>query len=178
MKRKEEYDFLSIRVTDYKAYVDASINHDVRDKRYYHDDAKVYKFSSHVEITGICTWPEEKEGDEYVMTIYGSEIRTGDFDLTLSDCHVLDERSIPKFKKVRGKEVPIYDVPKGLGTIEKQRGIALWSGCLWVSPQGITNMLNLLPNVTPLYMFIHERNIERNRWIVGFTLQTSDPAEE
>ena len=50
------------------------------------------------------------------MTIYGHEIRPGDFELTLSDCHVMDEHWSPKYKRVRGKDIPVYDVPKGPGT--------------------------------------------------------------
>jgi len=178
MAIKNEYNFLAIKVTDYKAYVDASINYEVRDKRYYSRDAKVYQFSSHVEIEGICTWPEEREGDEYTMTIYGHETHSGNFELTLSDCHVMDEHWSPKYKRVRGKDMPVYDVPNGLGTLDKVRGVAAWTGCIWVPQDTITNMLSLLPVVNPLYIFIHENKIERHRWIVGFTLQTTDPAEE
>ena len=178
MVTKDEYNFLSIKVSNYKAYVDAAINYEVRDKRHYHSDAKVYRFSSHVEIDGICTWPEEREGDEYSMTIYGNEIHPGDFKLSLSDCHVKDENWSLKYKRVRGKDVPIYDVPKGLGTLDKVRGVAAWAGNIWVPETTITNMLSLLPVVNPLYIFIHENKIERHRWIVGLTLQTTDPAEE
>lgn len=122
MAKRDVYSFFAINVSSYKAFVDASINYEVRDKRHYSGDAKVYKFSSNIEIEGICTWPEERAGDKYTFTIYGQEIRPGDFELSLSDCHVVDENWIPKYKKVRGKDVPVYDVPKGLGTLEKIRG--------------------------------------------------------
>ena len=178
MAKKDEYSFLAIKVLSYKAYVDASINYEVRDKCHYSNDAKIYKFSSHLEIEGICTWPEEREGDEYAITIYGHEIRQGDFELTLSDCNVMDEHWSPKYKRVRGKDVPVYDVPKGMGTLNKVRGAALWTGCIWVPTSTITNMLNLLTAVTLLYIAIHENKIERHRWIVGLTLQTTDPADE
>jgi len=91
---------------------------------------------------------------------------------------VRNEDSTHKYRRVRGKDLPVYDIPKGLGTLEKVRGEALWTGCLWVKQETVTQMLSLLPVVKPLYMFVHERKIEHHRWIVGFTVQTSDPSEE
>jgi len=177
MKRKEEYDFLSIKISNYRAYVDAGINHEVRVKKYQYDDAKIYEFSSHVIISGICNWPEEREGDEYEFTVYGSN---KDFDITLKECHVFGKDGMRQYKKIRGKEVPVYDIPKGLGTIDKVRGVDLWDGNIWVTPQTASSMQGLLSSssIDSLYVFVHERKIERNRWVVGFTLQTSDPSNE
>ena len=47
-----------------------------------------------------------------------------------------------------------------------------------MAPHIVSDMLLLLPQVRPLYVGIHEMKVERNRWIVGLTLQTTDPAEE
>jgi hypothetical protein len=176
--KKDEYEFLSIEITNYKAYVNASINYEVMDKRHYYDDAKVYDFGSHLEIEGICNYPEEREGDEHHITIYSTERSFRDFELTLSDCQVRNEDSTLKYRRVRGKDVPVYNIPKGLGTLEKVRGEPLWTGCLWVKQETVTQVLSLLPVVKPLYMYIHERKIDRHRWIVNFAVQTSDPAEE
>jgi len=81
-------------------------------------------------------------------------------------------------RKVRGQDIPIYDVPKGIGIIEKQRGVNVWSCCAWVSPQMVTDMLSLLPNVKPMYVSVQEHKVGRNRWVAGMSLQTSDPAED
>ncbi len=74
--------------------------------------------------------------------------------------------------------MPVYDVPKGIGYIERQRGIRVWWGCVWVKQQTVSDMLNLLPNVRPLFIMIHERRIGRTRWIIGLTLDTKNPDEE
>tara|TARA_R110002096_G_scaffold61399_4_gene152604 strand:+ start:5253 stop:5549 length:297 start_codon:yes stop_codon:yes gene_type:complete len=98
--------------------------------------------------------------------------------LTLADCHICDDKGSPKYRKVRGKEIPIYDIPKGIGRLERQRGTTNWLGNVWVSPQSVTDMLALLPNVKPLFLTIHEMRAERNHWIVGLTLQTKKPEDE
>lgn len=175
---KDEYRFLSARITDYKAYIDSSINYEVRDRHHYRDNAKVYKFMTRLEVCAVCTYPDDIEDHELYMTIYGDESGQGDFDLTLSGCHVRDNTGAHKYRKIRGKEVPVYDVPKGLGLFEKQRGENKWNSAIWVSPETITNMLTLLPTVKPLYISIHVRTVERNDWVVGFTLQTSNPDQE
>ena len=112
------------------------------------------------------------------LTIYGSDSRHSDFELTLADCQVSDGNGMLKYCKVRGKEVPVYDVPKGIGYIERQRGTRIWMGCVWVKQQTVTDMLTLLPNVRPLFIAIHERHISRNRWIVGLTLLTKNPEDD
>lgn len=74
--------------------------------------------------------------------------------------------------------MPVYDVPKGIGHIEQQRGTKIWTGWTWVSPRSVADMLILLPHVKPLFIQIHELKIARLRWIISMSLQTSDPAEE
>ena len=59
MAKKDEYSFLAIKVSNYKASVDASINYEVRHKRHYSSDAKVYKFSSHIESEDLRIWHED-----------------------------------------------------------------------------------------------------------------------
>ena len=51
------------------------------------------------------------------------------------------------YLRVRGEEVSVYDVPKGMGLIEKARGSKKWSGFCWVSPGTVSDMLALLPHV-------------------------------
>ena len=72
-KAVEEYSLVSIRLQNYKARVGASINHRARDKRYQHDELRVYQFDSYLEIDGVCTYPENREGDKYQITVYGDQ---------------------------------------------------------------------------------------------------------
>jgi len=177
-KPVEKYELLAVKLTEFKASVDATINYEVRDKRHYQSDANVYSFSSSVELEGVCNYPEEREGEKYLLTIYGGEMRAGQFDVTLSDCQVRDDDGMLKYRKVRGNEIPIYEVPKGIGPLERVRGTKDWTGWCWVSPRTLSDMLALLPNVRPLYISIHEHKLGRHRFINALTLQTTDPAEE
>jgi len=126
----------------------------------------------------VCIYPDEREGQKYSFTVYGREIHAVEFDATLSDCHVRDEDGTPKCRRARGKDIPVYEVPQGIGGIERVRGTMDWSGWCWISPRAVSDMLALFPNASPLYISLHERRIGRNRWINGLTLQTTDPAEE
>lgn len=177
-KPGEEYAILGIQVTGYIARVDASINYEVRDPHHFYEDAEIYKFGTSLEIDGVCTYPDERAGEEYQFTIYGTEPGSGRFDLKLDDCHTRDEDGTRAYHVNRDKETPVYDVPKGIGPLERRRKTQPWLGWCWVSPPVVTDMLTLLPNVNPLFVQIHEIKIGRKRWIVGLTLQTSDPSEE
>ncbi len=183
VKRKKttvvEYTLLGAKVTGFSAHVDASINHEVRDPRRYVDDAKVYQFDSYLDIEGTSTYPDDRAGDPYHITVYGSEPYSGNFSSTLADFHVRDKDGSPKYRKVRGKEIPVYNVPEGIGSLERQKGTQAWCGRVWVRSQTVTDMLVLLSSHTsPLFIAIHEHKMGRNCWIVGLTLQTTDPAEE
>ena len=91
---------------------------------------------------------------------------------------VMYENSSFKYRKVSGRSLPVYDIPEGLGLLDKDRGTRNWNGWLWVPEQTLTQMLILLTNVKPLYLEIHERKVKRTRWINGLRVQTTDPNEE
>lgn len=173
-----EYELLSIALSGYRASVDASINHKARDKRYQYADPSIYEFQSSLELEGVCDYPDERSGDRYFIKVNGWETEEGEFEARLSDRHVRNEDGTRKYRKVRGEEIPVYDVPEGLGLIEKVRGTKEWSGFCWVSPRTVSDMLALLPQVRPLYISIHERKVGRTRWINELSLQMSHPGYE
>ncbi len=150
----------------------------MRNPKRYRDNAKVYEFHSQLELNGIFKYPDERIDEKFQLTVYGRDLDHPEFALTLKDCHVRDDEGSYKYRKVRGKEVPDYDVPKSIGYLERQRGTKIWIGAVWVSQHTVTDMLTLLPGVRPLYIALHERRVERNRLIVGLTLQITDPDEE
>ncbi len=151
VKRKKtsapEYSINHAELTGYSASIDASINHKVRESRYYEDDAKVFDFGSHLELEGHFIDSEDRAEEKIQLTVYGSDSGHCDFELTLADCQVRDGNGSLKYRKARGKAIPVYDVPKGIGYIERQRGTRIWTGCVWVKQQTVTDMLALLPNV-------------------------------
>lgn len=181
-KRKKRptvvHEHLAIEIENFKARIDSSLNYDVREPRYRYDEARVYEFLTAIDIEGICVWPEERADEIYRITIYGSEKHTGEFERILKDFHVRDEYGSRVYRKVRGKHVPVYDIPNGIGFLERQRGTKDWSGCVWVLPRVTLDMLALLPNLSPLYLAIHECKKGRHRRILGLALQTTNPADE
>jgi hypothetical protein len=160
--------------------VDASINYRVRDPRHYDTDAEVYDFGSDLEINCRSTWPEGLAGEDYHLTVYGSESSPGQFRMTLRDCQAKDEDGSSIFRKKAGQAVPVYDVPKGIGHFDRRRtgSSRAWSGCAWVAPRCLSDMLLILLHVRPVYVFVYERRDNRVRLIVGLTLQTTDPAAD
>jgi hypothetical protein len=101
-KPVEEYSLLSIRIQKHKARVGASINHRAKDKRYRHDELRVYEFDSSLEIAGICNYPEERSAEGFSITVYGNQPDEGDFDARLKEFHVKDKNGDPKYRKSCG----------------------------------------------------------------------------
>ena len=173
----EEYSINHAELHSYKASVDASINHEVRDPKHYRQDATVYEFDSRLEFECKFICSENRIDEQLELTVHGSNSAKREFGLILKDCHVRDDEGTFKYHKVRGKELPVYDVPKGVGYIERQRGAAKWRGAAWVNQTTIANMLSLLTSVQSLYFMLHERKVNRTRWLVGISLQTYHPDE-
>ena len=138
---------------------------------------RVFDFHTHIEVVGVCTYPEERQGASYQVTVYGEE-RNGEFEKRLSDYVARDAEGNIKRRKSRGIEAPIYVPPNGIGLLDKRRGENLWNGVVWVAARTTSDMLTLLTRVERLYISIHEKRVGRQRWILRLTLQTSDPAEE
>ncbi len=142
-------------------------------------DRIAYKgFDSNLEIAGICTYPEERLGQRFSITVRGNQPDQGDLNVRLQEFHVNDKNGDPKYRKLRGYDRPVYDVPKRVGLLEKVRGENSWHGWICVPEITVAVMLTLLERRRPVFVEMHERRVERNRWINGVTLQTADPAYE
>lgn len=175
--QRKEYDFLGIALSGFDILVEGSINHEVRIPRYYREDARVYNYSTQLQLTGTSIFPDEHINESYFIVVHGSEDVSTKFDTVLSDYHVPDESQSPVYRKVRGELKPVYDPPSGIGLLERERGTKDWSGWCWLPASIVSDMVVLLNQRKPLYISIHEMKQGRARWIVGLTLQTIDPAE-
>ena len=101
-KPVEEYSLLSIQIRDHKATVGASVNHRAKDKRCQHDQLRVYRFDSLLEISGLCTYPEDRAGEGFFITVYGDRFDEGDLDARLREFHGKDKNGDPKYRKSCG----------------------------------------------------------------------------
>lgn len=172
------YSNLAIAIDSFNIRIDAGINPELHDLRYAGSATRVYSHCGQIELMGRCHYPEERDGQEYRIDIYGEERRFGEFAKTLADVHVRDKDGHPKYRKRGDNYFPIYDPPDSIGFIDRTRGSQLWTACAWVPPGSVTDMMAVLPHIAPLYIAIQEVKFERRRKIRTITLQTSDPAEE
>ena len=177
----EEHTFLAIRVERYEASIDAAINYSVRAPEHawnLDDDQPVYKYTTRLTLVGVATYPPQRGGDTYEFTIYGDDVGSRDLRATLKDVRERDEYGSPKYRSYRGRQVPIYVPPKGIGLIDKIRGERGWTATLFVLPSFASQLLVLLGSGRPMFLAVHETKSERIRRIQNLSLQTTDPAEE
>jgi hypothetical protein len=175
---KVQDEYLTIAVEEYSASIGASINSEVRRTRPESDQVPIFRFVSSIEIKGTCTAPDDRAKQTYQVTIYPPPAYEHKLDAKLEDVHVRDEHGSPRYQKVRGQLLPVYDLPFGLGLLHRKRGAIMWDGWIWTPEPMITQMLVLLGNVRPLYLHLHERKIDRTCCIDGLTLRTTDPRED
>lgn len=74
-KKIEEYSFLAIEISGFNTAIDIAINYEVKKSHNCDVDTKVYSFDSRLEIKGICSYPEDRQGAEYSITVYASLLR-------------------------------------------------------------------------------------------------------
>ncbi|TJW88257.1 MAG: hypothetical protein E5V92_06150 [Mesorhizobium sp.] len=178
---EEEHTHLAIRVERWDASVEAAINYNVYvPESAWNSDADdpLYRFTEQLTVGGKSIYPEERAGDTYEVTIYSNNLYSGDIRATLKDVQARDERGSPKYRQYRGRQIPIYIPPPGMGLIDKVRGEPRWTVWLRVSPRFTTEALALLRDERSLFLAVHELKKGRRRWVQNLSLQTTDPAEQ
>lgn len=161
--------------------VGASVHRDVYAPEYgWNMDERdpLYKFTAHLDIEGTSTYPDKRAGDAYEITIYGDDSPSQRLNLTLKDVQARDNHGAPQYRTYRGREIPVFNPPRGMGHIDKVRGEKRWTGWLWVAPRFVQDALVLLAHDKELYLAIHEYKEERSRHLRSITLQNTDPGEE
>lgn len=179
-KAQVQHTHLAIKVESYEVSSDVSVNFNLRTfpLHFADDDDPVLEYVTALDISGVCIAPEARAGDAYEISIRGDEGRRSEKLLTLKDLQDRDEDRVPIYKTYRGENYPVYrDIP-GIATLNKTRGENRWDAWIQVAPRLVSDMLALLPTGRPLYLAIHERKLDRKRWIESISLQTTDPAEE
>lgn len=174
----EQHAFLAIRVSAYEARTEAGLNISLVGGRPFDDDPEdfVFAFGTQVVINGVSTYPAERAGENFEITLRASD--GSSWRPRLKDIHTRDEHQSPVYRKYRGEHYAVYKPPPGLGTLERRRTDKTWQCYLPVEPKLTTDMLILLTQSRQLYVYIHEKKSDRRRWIQSISLQTTDPAEE
>jgi hypothetical protein len=65
-----------------------------------------------------------RTGNVYELTVYGDDAPSRSLQAKLEDIQVRDERGILQYRTYRGRQVPVYKPPHGLGLLQKERGKA------------------------------------------------------
>lgn len=174
----DAYTSLAIKVSKWEVAVGESINVNLRTTVPYSWDESdpVFTENSQIAIGGVCTYPEHRANDAYEITIYSDGLARQ--RLTLDQIHVRDQHSARVYRKCRGSEYPVFKVPPGLTIVERLRGTRQWQTVLWFAPDTFGRILTILNYQQQLYVSIDEHKIDRQRWVRGFAVQTSDPAKE
>lgn len=177
-RNDDEYAFIAIKVLQNEASAGAEININLRvsNNPYPSEQEPVFTSSSRLELLGTAIWPEDRVDDRYEITVSGK--KDGEKPSILKELRALDTDGHPIYTKRHGSDVPVYNVPPGIGMIERRRGTRLWNCWVHVPARAVSDMLRLVCSRRALYVSIHERKIDRHRWIVGFALQTNNPADD
>jgi hypothetical protein len=96
------------------------------------------------KISGTCKYPDKRAGDSYHLTLYGDASPSRGIYAKLKDAQLRDKYGAPKYRTYRGRDIPVYDAPKGLAVLDKVRGKSEWTAWITVTPRLVSDMLGLL----------------------------------
>ena len=177
----EEHSHLAIRVERHEASVEAGINHNVYAPQSALDldeTDPLHEYTSRLLIFGTAIDPPHRAGEPYEITVYGEDDRTRRMRATLADVQARNEFGTPQYRPYRGRHIPVFRPPGGLGLLDKVRGERRWTAAIFVTSGFVSDALALLARGDPLFVAIHECRTERARWVRRLTLQTTDPQVE
>jgi hypothetical protein len=173
-----EYPFICAKIVRHDVTINSSINHKIRANKDPDRDEKIYTADTTLKIEATCNYPDECMDYKCSISVFGEEQYKDQFSSVLKDYHKIDEKWNRVYKKTPKGEVPIYEIPSGIGYLSKHTKDKFWNGAVWVQPEITTDMLILLSHATPLYIELHVQKAARNNWhVIGFSLKTENPAE-
>jgi hypothetical protein len=181
-KTEDKHIHICIRIIGYEVCVQAGMNHAVYAPEFawnLDEDDPLYEFSTRIVLSGIGESPSARAGHHYEVTLVGEDTTSPRLRLTLRDVQARDGNSgVHLYRSYRGKQIPVFHPPAGIGTVGKVRGENRWTAYFFVPPSVVANALTLLGHDRDLYLSLHERTLKRRHWIQNLSLQTSDPADE
>lgn len=175
------YTSLGIRVDRYEAKADVSVNYLVDHPHLaFHDcdDDPVFEHITQLVVAGTTTYPEERRGESFELTIRGDDGLGTRVNLKLRDMHQRDEHRVPQYREYRGQSLPVYRPVPGIATISRAGKEGPWTGWITLAPRLVSDMLVMLGTGMRLYLSVYERRQGRDRWIRSLMLRTTDPAGE
>lgn len=175
---ERRYSFLPLVVDDFEIRASVAINPSAKDAKNSPPDTKIFQQYSSIELNCHNIDPGEPATDAFHFSIYGHAESLYKPDLSLADCHVLDDNGFKKYRKRRGIDEAIYEIPKGVAVLHKKYGAREWHSAIWQPPNIVSDMIPILLSDLNVYIACHIQHEGRVRWIMLFDLQTSDPTAE
>ena len=175
------YEHVTFSVDSYHVRVEADINRDATNPEYAYRDTQeqpLYQFLTHLDINGTCLAPGKRAGASCELTIYSDDNPNSAIYWKLRDVQLLDEGHAPVYRQYRGKRIPVYAPPKGIGSFGKQFGEHHWRGAVFVPPRFVTDLLLALGTARPLFLSLLEARQRRRSWLARIGLQTANPMDE
>ena len=178
---KEEYTLIVVQVESHEASMEVCVNRDVYAPQYAFrpgDEEPLVEFKTRLTVIGTSIVPKRRAGETYELTVYGDDSPSHKHDATLASAQVRNEYGSPQYRSYRGRQIPIYRPPGGLGVLHKVTGEPRWSLWTFVPTRFATDTILLLGRRSPLYLNIHERKEGRTRWVRSISLETTPPDED
>lgn len=180
-KAQDEYTHLELRVESFETSAMANINHDAIEPQSawrLDEEDPVYKFTSEVRISAVCEYPDKRAGEQFEVSLYGDDRPSHRLHDKLKDIRTKDEFGSPRYRKYRGREIPIFSSPDGLGMVNKVRGERAWTAWLSVTPAFADRCQAILASLPETFITLNERKVGRARWVWSLSLQSAEPSEE
>ena len=142
------------------------------------DDDPLFEHITRLVLTGTATYPAERSGECFELTIRGDDGPSSRVGLMLRDMHLLDKERVPRYREYRGQSYPVYRQVPGIASMSRAGKTSSWTAWINLKPRLVSDMLLTLGLRARLYLGILESKQGRERWIRQLSLQTIDPANE
>lgn len=173
-KSQEEFRSLFVEVERFDSAVMAHVNTEVWQPRSHTPETPIFDFGSEASITGHIYYPPEVEGWRYDLHVYGDSLRDQASEV-LGDTPLRNTDGEPRLVRRGGLKVPAFDSNHSLGFVNKIRGEEGYAATVWVPRSVAADMLGELRSDRPSFLSIHERKVDRSRFVVGVTISSSRP---
>lgn len=172
---------VGIQIDSYDVAIETSVNSDAFHPQYswnLDEDAPLYPIRARLYLRGASVYPDERVGDRYEITICGKDSQSRSLNMKLSDIQARDKFGARRYQSYRGRDIPIFEPPKGLCTVEKQRGEGIWR--LWIFERCafVAQALAVLRHHSSCFVALDAHKVERHWWIRSFSVQTLHPEIE
>lgn len=123
---RDTFEFLSMWLTGYDFRVEMDVNSNLRSNPLWVDlDDRIFTACSWLEIRGKCFYPEDREGEKFVITLMANPCPAG-FNEALRDVQLRNEHGVPQYRPYRGVEVPVFESPLSVTRLLRDSKVEPW----------------------------------------------------